>query len=222
MTAYTTPDGLPYPDDYQQPADSPAAIQALANGTQTALNNHADKATQITAGSGLVGGGDLSANRTLNVGQGTGIAVSADAVALDTGFTDGRYSGAGHLHDSRYSQSGHGHDAASIGAAYAGHGHDPGAIGAAYSGHGHNPSGVGIRIGSYQFSSIAAGVEAVSPVLGKYGDEYIFLQKAHPSTYLITSLDNITAGGFQIKCRNSTTSTTHTAITVWYLLVRGA
>jgi hypothetical protein len=42
----------------------------------------ADKATTITAGSGLTGGGDLSANRTLTVGAGTGIAVNADDVAL--------------------------------------------------------------------------------------------------------------------------------------------
>lgn len=38
----------------------------------------------ITAGSGLTGGGDLSADRTINVGAGTGITVNADDVALDT------------------------------------------------------------------------------------------------------------------------------------------
>lgn len=38
----------------------------------------------ITAGAGLTGGGDLSANRTLDVGVGTGISVAADAVSLDT------------------------------------------------------------------------------------------------------------------------------------------
>ena len=38
----------------------------------------------ITAGSGLTGGGDLSADRTLAVGAGTGITVNADDVAVDT------------------------------------------------------------------------------------------------------------------------------------------
>lgn len=38
----------------------------------------------ITAGAGLTGTGDLSANRTLDVGAGTGITVAADSVGLDT------------------------------------------------------------------------------------------------------------------------------------------
>lgn len=38
----------------------------------------------ITSGAGLTGGGDLSADRTLAVGAGTGITVNADDVALDT------------------------------------------------------------------------------------------------------------------------------------------
>ena len=37
----------------------------------------------LTAGSGLTGGGDLSANRTFTVGAGTGITVNADDVAVD-------------------------------------------------------------------------------------------------------------------------------------------
>lgn len=39
-------------------------------------------ARQIISGAGLTGGGDLSANRTFNVGAGTGITVNADDVAL--------------------------------------------------------------------------------------------------------------------------------------------
>lgn len=38
----------------------------------------------LTAGSGLTGGGDLSADRTFDVGAGTGITVAADTVAVDT------------------------------------------------------------------------------------------------------------------------------------------
>lgn len=38
----------------------------------------------ITAGAGLTGGGDLTVDRTLNVGAGTGVTVNADDVAIDT------------------------------------------------------------------------------------------------------------------------------------------
>src|SRR5262245_56322442 len=41
----------------------------------------------ITAGAGLTGGGNLTADLTLAVGAGTGITVNADDVALDTGST---------------------------------------------------------------------------------------------------------------------------------------
>lgn len=40
---------------------------------------------QVISGAGLTGGGDLSADRTLAVGAGAGISVSADAVAADIG-----------------------------------------------------------------------------------------------------------------------------------------
>jgi len=46
--------------------------------------------TGVTAGSGLTGGG-TTGNATLDVGAGTGITVAADAVALNTTFTDGQY-----------------------------------------------------------------------------------------------------------------------------------
>jgi hypothetical protein len=38
----------------------------------------------ITAGSGLAGGGSLVANRTIHIGQGDGISVSADSIAVDS------------------------------------------------------------------------------------------------------------------------------------------
>jgi hypothetical protein len=37
VTYYTSPDNLPAPDDYQQPADTPAVMRALADATQAAL-----------------------------------------------------------------------------------------------------------------------------------------------------------------------------------------
>jgi hypothetical protein len=46
--------------------------------------------TAVTAGAGLTGGG-ITADVNLDVGAGTGISVSADAVALNTTYTDGRY-----------------------------------------------------------------------------------------------------------------------------------
>ena len=39
MTGTTVPDGLPFPDDYEDAADSPTVIEALAQATQTALTN---------------------------------------------------------------------------------------------------------------------------------------------------------------------------------------
>lgn len=48
--------------------------------------------TGVTAGNGLTGGGTLNATRTLNVGAGGGITVSADAVAhADTSTLNGTY-----------------------------------------------------------------------------------------------------------------------------------
>lgn len=57
----------------------------------TDLSAKAATATTVTAGAGLTGGGDLSANRTLTVGAGTGITVNADDVAVNAAAlaTDG-------------------------------------------------------------------------------------------------------------------------------------
>jgi len=58
-----------------------------ASPTVPGLANKADKSTTITAGTGLTGGGDLSANRTLNVNVGT----SAGTIAAGN---DSRITGA--------------------------------------------------------------------------------------------------------------------------------
>lgn len=47
------------------------ANKPVSTAQQTALNLKADKTTTISAGTGLTGGGDLSANRTLTVSYGT-------------------------------------------------------------------------------------------------------------------------------------------------------
>lgn len=42
MTGYTNPDLLPYPNDYNQPADVPTAVRDLANATQLGLDSKPD------------------------------------------------------------------------------------------------------------------------------------------------------------------------------------
>lgn len=42
MTGWTSPDNLPYPNDYNDPADVPAAVEALAVATQAALDTKPD------------------------------------------------------------------------------------------------------------------------------------------------------------------------------------
>ena len=59
----------------------------ITNGSGTitiAATGLALSSRTLTAGSGLVGGGDLSADRTFNIGQGDGITVSADSIAVDS------------------------------------------------------------------------------------------------------------------------------------------
>jgi hypothetical protein len=82
-----------------------AATNAFAQWWQSLFSNQgtldrdvqekAAASTQIIAGDGLTGGGNLSADRTLAVGAGTGITVEADAVAIaDTAVTPGDYTSA--------------------------------------------------------------------------------------------------------------------------------
>ena len=62
------------------------------------LSDGVPNSRTITAGSGLTGGGDLSDNRTLAVGAGTGITVNADDVAItNTGVGADTYADATHV-----------------------------------------------------------------------------------------------------------------------------
>ena len=63
--------------------DLPADVDHDATTNFVADEHVAHSGVDITAGSGLTGGGNISATRTLNVGAGVGIAVNADDVALD-------------------------------------------------------------------------------------------------------------------------------------------
>jgi hypothetical protein len=65
-------------------ATDSVAVDTLVIATVANLSTKADKTTTLTAGAGLTGGGDLSVNRTLDVGAGTGITVAVDTVAVDT------------------------------------------------------------------------------------------------------------------------------------------
>lgn len=60
--------------------DAQGRLTAAASGAAPAAAT-----TTITAGAGLTGGGDLSANRTIDVatGAGSGIAIAADAISVD-------------------------------------------------------------------------------------------------------------------------------------------
>lgn len=59
-------------------------------GLDGALAAKAPTSRGLTAGAGLTGGGDLSADRTFAVGAGTGISVAADAVAVDQTWLAGQ------------------------------------------------------------------------------------------------------------------------------------
>ena len=60
--------------------DSHSHVISNVDGLQTALDAKTPTARTVTAGNGLTGGGNLTANRTLDVGQ-SGISVTANAVA---------------------------------------------------------------------------------------------------------------------------------------------
>jgi hypothetical protein len=61
-----------------------STLTQLGN-TNSYIATKADATTQVIAGSGLTGGGTLAANRTLNIGAGTGITVAADSISTNDG-----------------------------------------------------------------------------------------------------------------------------------------
>ncbi len=71
---------------------TPGSLSATSTNSASGSHTHAIDSTiarsaiQIIAGSGLTGGGNLTADRTLNVGAGNGISVAADSVAVNTAF----------------------------------------------------------------------------------------------------------------------------------------
>lgn len=210
---------------------SEAPSQAAAEAALGALAG-----VEVVAGGGLEGGGRLDEGPRLDIGEGYGIVVAGDHIAVDTNEIATLGSVEQALTDAQvragFGLNGGGSvawnpelsvdtseiaDRASLDWVY-----NHLSATKADVNHGHVPSQVGIRIGSYTFGSVAAGAQVESPALGKAGNDYIILQSAHPSTYIETSLVNIAAGSFQIRVRNTTASTNHTNIVVWYFLITGA
>lgn len=64
--------------------DDPDVYEMVSVETFLSETAAVNQSRQVISGAGLTGGGDLSADRTLVVGAGTGITVNADDVALDT------------------------------------------------------------------------------------------------------------------------------------------
>lgn len=82
----------PYPAE-SDAVDVPGDMEALADAVDTDVeavdNAKADKTTTMTAGTGLSGGGDLSANRTLSVDF-TAVATAAQGAKADTAVQPAR------------------------------------------------------------------------------------------------------------------------------------
>lgn len=70
-------------DRAQQAAEEALLLTKPSAAVDTSTGN-VPTTRVLTAGAGLTGGGDLSADRTFDVGAGTGITVNANDVALDT------------------------------------------------------------------------------------------------------------------------------------------
>lgn len=66
------------------PAGTPTTyFMTLVADHKTLIIGAVQDTRQVIAGAGLTGGGDLSADRTFDVGAGTGIIVNANDVAID-------------------------------------------------------------------------------------------------------------------------------------------
>ena len=61
-----------------------SGVYSSLSGISANPLTHTHSNITITAGSGLAGGGSLAANRTIDIGQGDGISVSADSIAVDS------------------------------------------------------------------------------------------------------------------------------------------
>jgi hypothetical protein len=65
-------------------------VTDFATAVDARITGKAESNLILTAGNGLTGGGNLTANRTFNIGAGTGLAVSADDVSVTVAPYHGR------------------------------------------------------------------------------------------------------------------------------------
>jgi hypothetical protein len=89
--------------------DSHAHVISNVDGLQTALDGKVPTTRTLTAGNGLTGGGDLSANRTFNVGAGSGITVGADTVSHADTSTQASVNNSGRTYIQDITLDGFGH-----------------------------------------------------------------------------------------------------------------
>jgi hypothetical protein len=94
----TRPQLAAFAPDPRTVNDLEAFIRMVREEVPGIISVKVDETRQIIAGSGLTGTHDLSADVTLSIGAGTGIAVSDDAVSLaDTAVAPGAYGDATHV-----------------------------------------------------------------------------------------------------------------------------
>ncbi len=84
--------------------------------------------------------------------------------------------------------------------------------------HTHTPSKVGLQMGTWTIGNLNAGVE-VAVTLTKPANSAVFVTVQHHSTYIFAVANTLNATQVSLKCRNSTSSTNHTNVKVYYLFV---
>jgi hypothetical protein len=120
LTAFSTFTSMRRADIYKFVGNDPRTVKSIEE-LQNLLSGNVPDAfssilgTSIIAGDGLTGGGTLSADVTLNVGAGTGLTVSADAIGIaNTTVTAGTYGDATHVAQVTFNAQGQATAASSV------------------------------------------------------------------------------------------------------------
>lgn len=235
MTAFTTPDNIPYPDDYSEPADVPVVLEGLAEATQTALSARAKSVSTVGAGNGLTGGGQISANPSLAVGAGTGIKVNANDVAVDTNVIATKAYADGKVINATGSSTSSAPSQAAVGTALNGKANlaSPSFTGAPKAPTPPDASSdtsiattlwVKRYVSHWEWNvgTLAPGEEKTLTGLSKSSGSAVIVSVQHSSTYIFAVANTTNPEGtyYDLKVRNSTTATTHTNVKVNVLVVK--